>query len=266
MKKDSYQQKKKQIRAKIDVLTSFQVIDRKNDWKFIYVSNLAQNNFKWFSPNLLKNLKTETYDNNVLNFNVMETTIPNQISNRSGNILLFGKLQILFMKRLLLLLVLAFYCVGTNAQEVRATQGAQLMEVKAYLAYLKTSEVSARNSISNSNRLEHLLSEVQPAVYYLSGELKSYGANPTALYTNSGSLSSIQNSVVSKQTIEIVTINISQNADLSTPIDLSVFSNFPNLKYIYILSNVETTGTVISNLIRNNNANVGVFYKIDKGA
>lgn len=59
MKKDTYQQKKKQILAKIDVLTSFLVIDRKNDWKFVYVSNLAQNNFKWFSPNLLKNLKTE---------------------------------------------------------------------------------------------------------------------------------------------------------------------------------------------------------------
>lgn len=59
MKKDTYQQKKKQILAKIDVLTSFLVIDRKNDWKFIYVSNLAQNNFKWFSPNLLENLKTE---------------------------------------------------------------------------------------------------------------------------------------------------------------------------------------------------------------
>lgn len=217
-------------------------------------------------PKSAKKFKNRTYDNNVLIFNVMETTIPNQFTNRSNNALLFGKLQILFMKRLLLLLVLAFYCVGTNAQEVRATQGAQLMEVKAYLAYLKTSEVSARNSISNSNRLERLLSEVQPAVYYLSGEVKSYGENPTALYTNSGSLNSIQNSVVSKQTIEIVTINIAQNADLSTPIDLSVFSNFPNLKYIYILSNVETTGTVISNLIRNNNTNVGVFYKIDKGA
>lgn len=217
-------------------------------------------------PKSARKFKNRTYDNNVLIFNVMETTVPNQFINRSSNASLFGKLQILFMKRLLLLLVLAFYCVGANAQDSRATQGAQLMDRDAYLAYLRTSELSERNSISNSNRLERLLREVQPAVYYFSGEVRLYGENPTALYTNSGSLNAIQNAVVSKQTIEIVTINISQNTDLSTPIDLSVFSNFPNLKYIYILSNVETTGTVISNLIRNNNANVGVFYKIDKGA
>ena len=196
----------------------------------------------------------------------METTVPNLFVNRSNNALLFGKLQFLFMKRLLLLLVLACFCANASAQDLRASQGNQLMEVKAYLAYLKTSEVSARNSNSNSNRLEQLLREVQPAVYYLSGEVKTYGENPTALYTNSVSLGSLDNAAIAKETIEMVTITVSQNTDLSRPLDLSVFSNFPNLKYIYILSNVETTGTVISSLIRNSNPKIGVFYKIDKGA
>ena len=196
----------------------------------------------------------------------METTIPNRFINPLNNSLLFGKLQILFMKRLLLLLVLACFCANASAQDLRATQGNQLMEVKAYLAYLKTSEVSARNSNSNSNRLEQLLREVQPAVYYLSGEVKIYGENPTALYTNSSSLNTLENASIEKATIEMVTITVSQNTDLSRPLDLSVFSNFPNLKYIYILSNVDTSGTVISNLIQNSNPKIGVFYKIDKGA
>jgi hypothetical protein len=196
----------------------------------------------------------------------METNIPNRFINPLNNSLLFGKLQILFMKRLLLLLVLACYCANANAQDLRASQGNQLMEVKAYLAYLKTSEVSARNSISNADRLEQLLREVQPTVYYLSGEVKTYGENPTALYTNSSSLNAIENAAIARATIEMVTITVSQNTDLSRPLDLSVFSNFPNLKYIYILSNVETSGTVISNLIQNSNPKIGVFYKIDKGA
>ncbi|WP_309642280.1 hypothetical protein [Flavobacterium sp.] len=170
------------------------------------------------------------------------------------------------MKRLLLLLVLALYCVGANAQELRTSQGPQLMEVKAYLAYLRTSQSSSRNSISNANRLEQLLSEVQPTVYFLSGEIKTYGENPTALYTNSSALSAIETSAINRATIEIVTINLSQYADLNNPLDLAVFSNFPNLKYIYILSNLETTGTVISGLVRNSNLKIGVFYKIDKGA
>ncbi len=196
----------------------------------------------------------------------METTVPNLFVNRSGNFLLLGKLQILFMKRLLLLIVLAFFCVGANAQDVRAPQGSQLMEVTTYVAYLRTSEASSRATISNAIRLERLLGEVQPAVYFLSGEVKTYGDNPTALYTNSGSLNAIADAAVSKETIEIVTITLSQSTDLNRLLDLNVFSNFPNLKYIYILSNVETTGNVISNLIRNSNANFGVFYKIDKGA
>ena len=196
----------------------------------------------------------------------METNIPNRFINPLNNSLLFGKLQILFMKRLLLLLVLACFCANASAQDLRAAQGVQLMEVNDYLNYLKTLEVSSRNSISNSDRLEQLLREVQPAVYYLSGEVKTYGENPTALYTNSSSLTAIENASIENAAIEMITINVSQNSDLSRPLDLSVFSNFPNLKYIYIFSNIETTGTVISSLIRNSNPEIGVFYKIDKGA
>jgi hypothetical protein len=196
----------------------------------------------------------------------MERNVPNQFNNHLNNFLLFGKLQIFIMKRLLLLLVLAFYCANINAQEVRTTPSSQLMEVNAYLTYLRSSESTARNLNSNSNRLEKLLNEVQPAIYFLNGEVKSYGENPTSLYTNSSSLREIATRINSKESIEIVTINLTQGVDLNSPLDLSVFSSFPNLKYIYILSNVETTGTVISNLIRNNESRFAVFYKVDKGA
>lgn len=201
-----------------------------------------------------------------LTYNAMERNVPNQFNNHLNNFLLFGKLQIFIMKRLLLLLVLAFYCVNISAQEVRTTSSSQLMEVNAYLAYLRSSESTARNLNTNSSRLEMLLKEVQPAIYFLDGEVKSYGENPTSLFTNSSSLREIATRINSKESIEIVTINLTQSADLNSPIDLSVFSSFPNLKYIYILSNVETTGTVISNLIRNNESRFAVFYKVDKGA
>lgn len=196
----------------------------------------------------------------------MEKSVPKLFINPLNNFLLFGHLQILFMKRLLLLVVLAFYCASATAQELRTIQGTQLMEVNSYLAYLKSSEVSSRTSVSNSNRLEQLLKEVQPALYFLSGEVKAYGENPTSLYTDSSSLSNIASAITAKGTIEIVTIKMNQNSDLTIPMDLSVFSSFPNLKYIYILSTVETSGTVISGLVRNSNSKFGVFYKIDKGS
>ncbi len=195
----------------------------------------------------------------------MEKSVPNQFFNPLNNFLLFGQFQILNMKRLLLLLVLAFYCAGISAQE-RGSQGSQVMEVNAYMAYLRASEVSARNLNSNSSRLENLLKEVQPAIYFLNGEIRLYGENPTSLYTDVASLQGLASRITGNESIEIVTISMNQTSDLSRPIDLSAFSNFPNLKYIYIMSTVETSGNVISGLIRNSNARFGVFYKVDKGS
>jgi hypothetical protein len=140
------------------------------------------------------------------------------------------------------------------------------MEANAYMAYLRASEVSARNLNSNSSRLENLLKEVQPAIYFLNGEIRLYGENPTSLYTDVASLQGLGSRITANESIEIVTISMNQISDLSNPIDLSVFSNFPNLKYIYIMSTVETSGNVISGLVRNSNSRFGVFYKVDKGS
>ena len=195
----------------------------------------------------------------------MEKSVPNQFFKPLNNFLLFGQIQILTMKRLLLLFVLAFYCANISAQE-RGSQGSQVMEVNAYMAYLRASEVSARNLNSNSSRLENLLKEVQPAIYFLNGEIRLYGENPTSLYTDVASLQGLGSRITANESIEIVTISMNQISDLSNPIDLSVFSNFPNLKYIYIMSTVETSGNVISGLVRNSNSRFGVFYKVDKGS
>jgi hypothetical protein len=196
----------------------------------------------------------------------MEKNVPNQFFNPLNNFLLFGQFQILNMKRLLLLLVLAFYCAGINAQETRGSQGSQVMEVNAFMANLRASEGSSRNLNSNSSRLENLLKEVQPAIYFRSGEIRLYGENPTSLYIDVPSLRDSASRITANESIEIVTISLNQISDLSSPIDLTVFSNFPNLKYIYILSTVETSGNVISSLIRNSNSRFGVFYKVDKGS
>jgi len=194
----------------------------------------------------------------------MENNVPKQILNLRNNVLLFRKFQLSIMKQLLLLLVLALYCVTTHAQTARTT-APRVMEVGAYLTSLRTSESTSRSSAFSADRVGHLLKDVQPAVYFYSGEVKTYGDHPNSLFTNSASLNNIDASSIEKQHIEMVTITIKATSDLSA-IDLSVFSNFPNLKYIYILSTIETTESIISNLIRNNDSRYGIFYKIEKGA
>lgn len=196
----------------------------------------------------------------------MEKSVPNQFINQLNNYLLFSKFQIFIMKRLLLLLVLAFYCADISAQDVRDSQDSPLMEVDAYLAMLRSSESNSRNLNSSSSRLESLLKDVQPSIYFLNGEQRSYGENPTSIYTNVSSLPNLASAISTNSTIEFVTIRVNQVSDLSSPIDLSAFSIFPNLKYIYIIATVETSGAAISASLRNRNARFGVFYKVDKGS
>ena len=196
----------------------------------------------------------------------MEKTVPKQLTNLRNNVLLFRKSQLLIMKRLLLLLVLACFCATTYGQAARTTVVPRVTEVNAFLTSLRSSENAAPSAIVDATRLEHLLKDVQPATYFYSGVVKNYGENPVSLYTNAVSLSNINSSTIERGNIEMVTITINAASELNNFIDLSVFSSFPKLKYIYILSTVETTETVISNLVRNSNPSYGVFYKIDKGA
>jgi hypothetical protein len=95
--------------------------------------------------------------------------------------------------------------------------------------------------------------------------LKTFGDQPTALYTDVNSLANASSLVTSKESIEMVTIRMERSADLRT-IDLSLLSSFPNLKYVYLLSTVETTSSNLVNLVQNADNRFVVFYKISKGA
>lgn len=199
----------------------------------------------------------------------MKTSVPNQFINQPNNDLLFRKSLNLMMKRLLLLLVFTLFSVGINAQvNLRTSATPRVMEVKAFITALKASEASQRQANPASTRLEHLLNDLQPTVYVSAGNVQKQGGdNPTSLSTDSASLNDVvATAAIDKQGIECVTIWINSAADLNRSLDLSVFSGFQNLKYVYIISTVDTTESVITRLVKNNSSQLGVFYKIDKGA
>lgn len=140
----------------------------------------------------------------------------------------------------------------------------QVMEVKSFIATMKIAEQNSRSVNSKAKRLESLLNDVQQNVYFYSGKVQSFGEKPNSLFTNTNSLSGIPSSNISIDDIEIVTIKINNSADLTIPIDLSVFSGFSKLNYIYIVSNISSTDTSIIKLIKNIDSRYNVFYKIDK--
>jgi hypothetical protein len=139
---------------------------------------------------------------------------------------------------------------------------AQTQNIDSYLTNLENS-----GQESDVNHFKHLLYDLQSAVYYYSddGLAKTYGDNPTALYTDINSISSIGSVSAQGNDIEIVTIKIASAADFSKSIDLTAFSGFVKLKYIYILSEVQTNETVIKNLIKNDSSKYVIIYKISIG-
>jgi hypothetical protein len=198
----------------------------------------------------------------------MKDLIPNQLFNQPGNFLLFEKHLHSMTKKLLSMLVfVCIFAASMSAQEARivAPEGQQrpIMALSDFLATLH-GDASLRTMNSEAARIKSLVKDSHPAVYVESGVVKRFGDQPVSLFTNVRSMGILRThgAEVPKSDIEIVTIKISNASELSSGIDLSLFSDFPNLKYIYIVSGMNSTPSQIINAIHNNNPNYSVFYDI----
>ena len=170
------------------------------------------------------------------------------------------------MKLKLILLAVTFYSTALLAQEAGINENEpSILELKTFLTNQKVGEQNAKNESSDTPNARDLLHKLQPSVYFYDGKVKTYGENPSNLFTNVASLNSLSGSSFDKNHIKIVTIRISSRIDLNSTIDLSVFSNFKSLKYIYIVSGISATEQDIKGMIRNSSGKHTIFYKIDKG-
>ena len=95
--------------------------------------------------------------------------------------------------------------------------------------------------------------------------MKIFGDKPVCLFTNLQSLRSINDPNIPRDNIEIITIKIQSQSELNSTIDMNLFSDFKNLKYIQIISTVSTTEAIITSMIRNNEEKYNVFFTIQKG-
>jgi len=137
---------------------------------------------------------------------------------------------------------------------------AQTENVDSYLTSLKNSGQDSKLS-----HLKHLLYDIQSAIYSSSTGIKVYGEKPTALFADINSLNNLNSAVSLKSDIEIVTIKIENSTDLNKSIDLNSFSGFEKLKYVFIISKIETNPALINNLIKNDTSKYVLLYKISIG-
>jgi len=160
----------------------------------------------------------------------------------------------------LLLLFVALLPQAIMAQTPRTSERLTLTSLNQFLAALPVNH-------SETLRVKSLLKDLQPSVYLRAGVTNNYGDEPVCLFTDVSSINLIQ--VVDEQhrnTVELITININESIDLNGNINMSLFSVFPNLKYIYIISSVDTTPRKITNMFSQVNSQFKVFYNILKAS
>lgn len=186
----------------------------------------------------------------------------NQIVTPKNNFISVQQHLSLSLKKVLFLLVFSLSFVSLSAQTGNSATP-EIKEIKTYISSLKTGNKKMKVSASNSQYIENLVFGVQPSIYLNSGNEKIYGDKPVKLFTDISSLRTISSSNLSKDDIEIVVIKIKNITDLNSKIDLDIFSNFNNLKYIYILSTTNTSEQNIANMFINYRNQYSIFYKIE---
>lgn len=192
----------------------------------------------------------------------MKTKFENQLINIQLKDLLIH----LSLKKQVYILLLFLSSLVMNAQATTTrNSSANILDEKAFIEALRVKDLSLNSTYSRAKNLEDLLYNIQPSVYLYSGVVNSYGEKPKNLFTSISSLSGINNPDILRNNIQIATIRIDNPNDLNSNIDLSVFDIFKNLKYIYIISSVDTTALHINSMIQNNNEGYNVFYTIQLG-
>jgi hypothetical protein len=216
--------------------------------------------------NLLKLGKALFRQNLLSKLELYEFIIPNRLSNPQVNLIL-GKSSQIMKRKVILLLMFVFFYTNINAQ--LGTIGQQndvvtVTDINSLFSAAKKVTASPGTKL-NAQNLKSLTSNVQQSVYCYSDTVNTYGDKPVDLFTDVHSLAQVDNLVTLKNNIEIVIIKIDNASQLNATINLAMLSNFKKLKYVYIVSSVNTTADVIANMITNYNEKYSIFYKIDKG-
>lgn len=181
----------------------------------------------------------------------MKKITPNQIVKLLFNFIFILKPLSLTAKRVILLFVFSFFGTTILAQNGNSTTP-KVMELDVYLSSLKSIDQNKFNYIDN------LVYGLQPSIYFYSNEIKSYGEKPNTLYTDVNSMKKADNADILKENIEIVNLKITK---INEKIDLSYFSNYNNLKYIFIVSKLNLNDQNIINMIHNYDEKFIIYYK-----
>ena len=154
---------------------------------------------------------------------------------------------------------LTFFCFFSFITSTFSQQTGFIL-AKNFLAIESTQETIENQTTYTSSK--SLIEDLHPSVYLENGIVKMYGSNPKCLFVDTVSnLINVSNSFT-KDYIEIVTIKIHTVSELSQPIDLSIFYEYPALRIIYVVVPFECTENQLNSFIQNQTTNYHLVYTI----
>ncbi len=196
----------------------------------------------------------------------MKTLNPTPLFNHQA-LFMFEQINQIMSKKVILLLMFVFYYTGISAQNLSTIQevstAVPVTEITSFLDSASKSTNTAE--LTNAQNVKSLTTLVHSSVYLYGGTIRTYGEKPKKLFTDLATVATVSSSNIEKNNIEIIIIRIENASQFNSTIDLSVLSNFKNLKYIYFISNIPTTNDAIARMISNYTEKYSVFYRIDKG-
>ncbi len=188
----------------------------------------------------------------------MKKQIPNQLFNQPE---LSGKTRISMTQKVLLVLVLMLVFTGAHAQAGQISVPANQTSIMHLDQFLASMRQGSQARSAGASAVEGLIYDLKPTLYVQSGTTNVHGEGlPTVLRTDAASLQSIAGLPAAQiQNVKMAIIRVPAGAP---KVDMSVFSGFPSLNYVYIQSEGNVTPATASTLIENQNPNQQVFYSI----
>lgn len=173
----------------------------------------------------------------------------------------FQNWSVIAVLRLLILSLIVLNCQSSVAQATNTIPS--IKEANSFLDELKA------NSTLEYKNLDGFLHNLNPAIYTYDNTLKVYnenGENCTILFSDMSSLDFIKNNTIPSQNVEMVQIEITKNTELSEKkIDLSIFDNFPKLKYICLYSRIPSNEITFNKMFSNYQSKYTIIYIINYG-
>lgn len=144
------------------------------------------------------------------------------------------------------------------------SQDFKIIEVKEFLKNEQKME-SAKAKVDKTTSVKSLIKDLHPSIYVKNGSVNTYGKPAKVMFIDTQSISRVRELNVDMSQVELVTVKINKKEDLSTPIDLSMFSNYPAVKIIHLFVSFDCTVDMLNNLIKNSKAtDFTILYSVEK--